>query len=81
LINAIRSSFITWRRPRFPETLAMPLGLLGLCNHSEYPNAKVRIRYSKQLVYLLSQRLIGKGDEITINYSEPARRYHSHRGT
>jgi hypothetical protein len=30
LINAIRGNFITWRRPHFPETLAMPLGLLGL---------------------------------------------------
>jgi len=75
LISSIRGIFITWRRPHFPETLAMPLGLFGLCNHSDYPNASVRIAYSKQLVYLLSRRPIATGNEITINYREPARRY------
>jgi hypothetical protein len=75
LINSIRSNFITWRRPHFPETLAMPLGLLGLCNHSDYPNASVRMDYTKQLVYLLSRQPIAMGDEITINYREPARGY------
>jgi len=81
LINSIRSNFITWRRPHSPETLAMPLGLFGLCNHSDYPNASIRMVYSQRLVYLLSRRPIGVGNEITINYCETARRYYRRSGT
>ena len=81
LINSIRSNFITWRRPHSPETLAMPLGLLGLCNHSDYPNANIRMVYSQRLVCLLSRRPIRVGNEITINYREPARRYYRRPGT
>jgi hypothetical protein len=81
LVQSIRSNFITWRRPHSPETLAMPLGLFGLCNHSDHPNACIRMVYSKRLVYLLSRRPIGVGNEITINYREPARRYYRRPGT
>jgi hypothetical protein len=57
------------------STLAMPLGLFGLCNHSDDPSAELSIDYAGRLVRLIARHPLEDGDEITITYRDPGRSY------
>jgi SET domain len=75
VINAYHlDAFVYWNYNRI-VTLAIPLGLFGLCNHSDRPNAKLSIDPRHRLVKLASLRRILSGEEITIKYRKPSRVY------
>jgi hypothetical protein len=57
------------------KTLAMPLGLFGLCNHSDDPSAELIIDYSNRLIRLVALRALSTGGEITVRYRDPSRSY------
>jgi SET domain len=67
--------FVYWKCKGFAATLAIPLGLFGLCNHSDRPNAKLLIDTRNRLIKLVSLRRIHSGEELTIKYRKPSRVY------
>ena len=69
--------FVSWDPPDVDKTLALPLGLFGLCNHSDSPNAMLSIDYSRRLVYLLALTTITINSEITIAYKDASGSYSS----
>jgi len=71
-VNAFNLGWmIAWTPKGAPPTLAMPLGLFGLCNHSSDPSAELAIDYKRRLVQLIARQELGEGDEITIRYRVP----------
>jgi SET domain len=75
-INAYRLDyFVLWEDPDGTRTLALPLGLLGLCNYSDAPNAALIPDARHRLVHLVATRDIRAREEITIKYRDPTRFY------
>jgi hypothetical protein len=67
--------FLYWENSEIGKTLSIPLGLLGLCNHSDRPNAVLAAAPERRLVRLSAARDIACGEEITVTYRDPSRSY------
>jgi hypothetical protein len=74
-IDAYRDYFVLWEDESSGWSLALPLGLLGLCNHSAYPNGALLADGADRLVRLVAMRDIRAGQEITVRYRDPVRSY------
>jgi hypothetical protein len=75
-INAYHLDFfVAWGLPGQTKTLAVPLGLFGLCNHSDDPTAELLRDYESRLVHLRAARHLAEGSEITLRYRDPSRSY------
>jgi hypothetical protein len=67
--------FVLWEEPQGGHTLAVPLGLLGLCNYSDCPNSRLIADATRRTVHLTATRDIRAGEEITLKYRDPSRSY------
>jgi SET domain-containing protein len=74
-IDAYRDYFVLWEDEISGRRFALPLGLLGLCNHSAYPNAALLADGAHRLIRLVAMRDIRAGQEITVRYRDPVRSY------
>jgi SET domain-containing protein len=59
--------YFVWGAHRNEAALA--LGLCSLCNHAKYPNARFVLKRDLLEIWLLANRIIRPGEEITINYT------------
>jgi len=57
--------------PEGPGRGALGLGLVTLCNHTSFPNAKVERNFARHTLDLIAIRPIEPGDEVTIDYGCP----------
>jgi hypothetical protein len=71
--------FVLWENPNAEKTLAMPLGLVGLCNYSNRPSAQLVPEFQLRLIHLVAMRKLDRGAEITVKYRDPARSYSARR--
>jgi hypothetical protein len=71
----LRDIMVRWTPRGCSPTLAFPLGLFGLCNHSANPSAELAIDCARRLVSLVSRRRHREGDEITLRYRDPSHSY------
>ena len=55
--------------PRYSQGVA--LGLISLCNHSDFPNATYRFNYREKWIDWVAIKPIHKDQEITIHYRVP----------
>jgi SET domain-containing protein len=65
----LKHYYFHWEdEPHGQWSAAIALGLISLCNHSSFPNARFVPSIERECIDLIAHRDIEEGDEITIDY-------------